>query len=119
MTAPRAALALTLAAALVSATSSARAAKGLSPAEARAIFETKCGPCHGKTGQPAPMFAKMGVRAFVDAEWQKSKTDDQLRTSIQNGKPGTAMRSFKGELKPEELEALIRHIRTLPGAAVK
>jgi mono/diheme cytochrome c family protein len=110
-----AALALTVALLLASpAVLGAAAAK--SPAEARALFETKCGPCHGKTGQPAPMFAKMGVRAFVDAEWQKSRTDAELRASIEAGRPGTAMRSFKGELKPEELDALVRHIRTLPAA---
>jgi mono/diheme cytochrome c family protein len=118
MTAPRVALALTVALLLASpAVLGAAAAK--SPAEARALFETKCAPCHGKTGQPAPMFAKLGVRAFVDAEWQKSRSDAELRASIEAGRPGTAMRSFKGELKPEELDALIRHIRTLAAAPAR
>jgi mono/diheme cytochrome c family protein len=117
MTAPRAALAVTFALLLSAPAVLAAAAK--SPAEARALFETKCAPCHGKTGQPAPMFAKLGVRAFVDAEWQRSRTDAELRASIEAGKPGTAMRAFRGELKTEELDALVRYIRALAAAPAK
>jgi mono/diheme cytochrome c family protein len=105
-------IALMLAAAGLAAAALARAA-GKSPAEARALFDTKCAPCHGKAGQPNTAFARMGVRAFGDAEWQKSRTDAQIRASIAGGKPGTSMRAFKDELKPEEIDALVRHVRTL------
>lgn len=111
MTVTSVARALTIAAALAAAAPAAGGGK--SPAQARSLFETKCAPCHGKAGTPAPVFAKIGVPAFSDGEWQKTKSDDQLRDSILAGKPDKGMRAFKDELKPEELGALIRHIRTL------
>jgi mono/diheme cytochrome c family protein len=116
MTAPRALLAVAV---VLLVAGNVSAAKGPSPEAARSLYETKCAPCHGKTGDPTPMFAKLGVRTFHDAEWQGTKTDEQLRASILAGKPGTAMRAFKDQLKPEEIDALIRHIRTLAAPAAK
>jgi mono/diheme cytochrome c family protein len=92
-------------------------AKGPSAGEAKALYETKCAPCHGKTGRPTPMFAKLGIRALNDGEWQKTRSDSDLKASIQNGRPGTAMRAFKDELKAPQVDALVAHIRTLPTAA--
>ena len=87
------------------------AQKTVSPAKAKEVFLQKCALCHGKEGQPNAIFAKQGVRAFVDAEWQKGRTDEQIETSILKGRPGTAMVSFEKELKPEEVEALVKLIR--------
>jgi|OpeIllAssembly_1097287.scaffolds.fasta_scaffold823380_2 mono/diheme cytochrome c family protein len=92
------------------------AQKTVSPAKAKELFLQKCGLCHGKEGQPNAIFAKQGVRAFVDAEWQKSRTDAQIRTSILKGRQGTAMVSFEKELKPEEVDALLKLIRSFSPA---
>ena len=89
----------------------AMAQKTVSPAKAKELFLQKCALCHGKEGQPNAIFAKQGVRAFVGAEWQKDRTDEQIKTSILKGRPGTAMVSFEKELKPEEVEALVKLIR--------
>jgi mono/diheme cytochrome c family protein len=78
-------------------------------------FVKLCVPCHGKTGTPPEQYAKLGVRKLSDPEWQKSKTDAQLQEVIEKGSKGTLMRAFK-ELKPAEVEALVKYIRTLNGA---
>jgi mono/diheme cytochrome c family protein len=91
--------------------SPATAQKAVSPAQAKELFLKKCALCHGKEGQPNAIFAKQGVRAFVDPAWQKSRTDEQIRTSILKGRPGTSMVSFEKELKPAEVDALVGLIR--------
>ena len=78
-----------------------------------ALFGQKCAVCHGKTGTPLPVFANQGVRNFRDAQWQASKTDADLQQSITKGREGTLMRAFEKELSKAQIEALVKHIRTL------
>jgi mono/diheme cytochrome c family protein len=82
------------------------------------VFASKCAPCHGKTGTPNEQYAKLGVRKLSDPEWQKSKTDEQIHEVIAHGSKGTQMRAFK-ELKPAEIDALVKFVRTLNGAPAK
>src|SRR5262245_10114200 len=81
-------------------------------------FLKLCAPCHGKTGTPPEQYAKVGVRKLSDPEWQKSKTDAQIQEVIEKGSKGTLMRAFK-ELKPAEVEALVKFVRTLDDAPAK
>lgn len=99
------------------------AARGNASADAdkspgNAVFTSKCAPCHGKTGTPNEQYAKLGVRKLSDPEWQKSKTDEQIHEVIAHGSKGTQMRAFK-ELKPAEIDALVKYVRTLNGAPAK
>jgi mono/diheme cytochrome c family protein len=80
------------------------------------IFAKSCALCHGPEGQPTEAFAKLGVRSFKDAEWQKATSDAQLDKSIREGKKGTLMASFEKQLSAEEIKALVAHIRKLGGA---
>jgi mono/diheme cytochrome c family protein len=89
-----------------------------SPSGGVAVFTSKCAPCHGKTGTPNEQYAKLGVRKLSDPEWQKSKTDEQIHEVIAHGSKGTQMRAFK-ELKPAEIDALVKYVRTLNGAPAK
>lgn len=86
--------------------------------ESVAVFTSKCAPCHGKTGTPPDTYAKLGVRKLSDPEWQKSKTDSDINDVISKGSKGTTMRAFK-ELKPAEIAALVKFVRTLNGAPAK
>src|SRR5688500_6996537 len=81
-------------------------------------FQKLCSPCHGQSGTPPEPYAKLGVRKPSDPEWQKSKTDAQIHEVIEKGSKGTAMRAFK-ELKPAEIDALVKFMRTLNGAPAK
>jgi cytochrome c553 len=91
----------------------ARAGKPTSPDEAKALYLKKCSPCHGKEGKSVPIFAKLKIPSFADAAWQAAHGDEELREAITKGRPGTAMRAFGEELSKDDIEALLRHIRSL------
>jgi len=82
------------------------------------IFATSCAPCHGKTGEPTPVFAKQGVKNFTDEAWQKATPDEQVEKTIREGKKGTMMASFDKQFSAEEMKALVAYVRKL-GAAKK
>ncbi len=79
------------------------------------VFTKNCAPCHGKDGQPTPVFAKQGVRNFTDATWQKQTTDAQIEKTIREGKKGTMMASFEKQLPPQDIKGLVAYIRKLGG----
>jgi cytochrome c oxidase cbb3-type subunit 3 len=88
--------------------------------EARAatsLFGAMCAQCHGDTGDGngpgRPPVAQ--VPDFRSAEWQASHTDDQIATSIAEGRGGF-MPAFGARLSPEGVAALVRHVRRLGGA---
>ncbi len=99
---------LTLVAALLVA-----AGLGFSRAEepdAAALFKQKCSMCHGPEGKG---FAAIKTPDFTDPKWQESKTDKEIVEIIKNGKKGTAMVAFGDKLKEEEIQALLKYIRSL------
>ncbi|MEO7034000.1 MAG: cytochrome c [Polyangiaceae bacterium] len=87
--------------------------------EARQLFKTKCQTCHGDHGAgdgPASATLVPKPRAFADAAWQASVTDDQLKKTIIEGGAAvgkSAAMSSNPELanKPEELAALVKIVR--------
>ena len=109
MTAGRTSLALAFAVAALSLAAPARAVEP----DAAKIFGKTCALCHGEAGQPNETFAKMGVRSFKDAEWQKATPDAQIEKSIREGKKGTLMASFEKQFTPEEIKALAAYVRKL------
>lgn len=86
--------------------------------DAAQIFARSCSPCHGKDGQPSPVFEKQGVKNFTDPAWQKGITDAQIEKTIHEGKKGTMMASFEKQLSPAEIKSLVAYLRKL-GAAKK
>jgi mono/diheme cytochrome c family protein len=77
------------------------------------VFARSCAPCHGKEGQPSPVFQKQGVKDFTDHAWQKGITDAQIEKTIHEGKKGTMMASFEKQLSAEEIKGLVGYIRKL------
>ena len=86
--------------------------------DAAQLFTKSCAPCHGKEGQPSPVFEKQGVKNFTDPAWQKATTDAQIEKTIHEGKKGTMMASFEKQLAPQDIKGLVAYIRKL-GAAKK
>jgi cytochrome c oxidase cbb3-type subunit 3 len=81
------------------------------------VFATYCARCHGTEGRgglplwdggPAP-------RNFHDPTFHAARTEEQLRTTVHDGKP-PGMPPFGAVLSPEEIAAVVRHVRTLRGA---
>jgi mono/diheme cytochrome c family protein len=105
--------AVTAAAAAAALTALAVPARAADPAT---VFGRSCSPCHGKEGEPSPVFAKQGVRNFKDPAWQKATSDAHIEQTIKEGKKGTMMASFEKQLSAEEIKGLVGYIRKLGGA---
>jgi mono/diheme cytochrome c family protein len=89
------------------------------PPDGAKLFQANCESCHGREGKALPFYAKKGVPDLNDPEWQKARSDDDIRTTISEGSEGTVMKSFKKILTPEQIAALVKHVRTLGTAAAK
>lgn len=91
-------------------------------AEARQIWQDRCANCHGATGNadgPQARHLLVPPRRLSDPAWQSSVTDDHLRTVILEGGPAVGLNPVMApnpdlRSKPEVLDALIEHLRTLP-----
>jgi cbb3-type cytochrome c oxidase subunit III len=75
-----------------------------------AIFSKNCAMCHGADGKG---ISALKTPNFADPKWQSSIKDKQLWEVIKNGKKGTAMVAFGGQLKDEEISAVVAYIRSL------
>ena len=78
--------------------------------DAAAIFKQKCSMCHGPDGKG---FAAIKTPDFTDPKVQSAITDKEMITIIKEGKKGTAMAPFADKLKDDEIEALVKFIRSL------
>jgi len=107
-------LPLILAGAVIS-VASAAVAGSKNPAGA-AIFKEKCSMCHGMDGKG---YAAIKTPNFTDPKWQAAHKDKELMDAIENGVKGTAMVSFKGKLDHEQMEAILKYIRSLGSPAKK
>lgn len=84
-------------------------------ANGKAIYEARCGFCHGMSGKGdgiagASLLPKPSN--FTSPDYWKTSTREGMLAAIQDGKPGTAMVGFKATLKPGEAEDLLAHIET-------
>lgn len=75
------------------------------------IYAEKCAKCHGADGKGVDKFKKQGAEDFTDPKFQKGHTDAKIAADINNGK-GDFMPAWKGKLKPAEITALVKHIRS-------
>ncbi|GMR12957.1 MAG: c-type cytochrome [Gemmatimonadota bacterium] len=81
-------------------------------------FNRLCAACHGAEGKGnGRAAAAFDPRPpdFTDAELWVDRTDEELASSIADGI--REMPGFDARLKPEEIAALVKYIRTLSGAA--
>ena len=84
--------------------------------QAKQLFDTVCGKCHGSDGrggvptaegQPEP-------RNFCDAAFQASRSDEDLKRVIKNGKG--PMPPFSALLDDAQVDQLVAHIRSFDPA---
>ena len=84
-------------------------------AKAKALYEKHCLVCHGPQGKgdgPAGKALKPPAADFTSPESEK-KSEADLRQVVENGKPGTAMGSWKSQLSQAELNDLMEYVMTL------
>jgi mono/diheme cytochrome c family protein len=79
------------------------------------IWKAKCQSCHGPDGKAQTKVGKKEEIADMSTkDWQKKRTDADLRKVIEDGsekKP--KMKAFKEKLSAEEIDALVGYIRDL------
>ncbi len=91
------------------------------------IYERFCLPCHGTRGDghgPAAPYTWPSPRAFTRGElkWRSAPvgqppTDDDVRTTIQLGAPGTSMPGFAGRLTDAQIDDVLEVVRAFAPAA--
>ncbi|HXF92788.1 MAG TPA: cytochrome c [Nitrospiraceae bacterium] len=85
------------------------------PAKGQAIYQAKCITCHGPQGKgdgPIGPQLKPPAADFTNAE-SKKKSADELRSTIENGKPNTAMVAWKSQLSASEIDDVLAYVLTL------
>ncbi len=89
-----------------------------------ALYQKNCAYCHGPHGHgDGPAVISPRARYFGFDKFRFSTTpnampcDDDFHRLLKNGIPGSAMPKFD-QLKEEEVQALIDHVRTLARAGV-
>ena len=84
------------------------------------LWKAKCASCHGANGKgQTDQGKKMGIADYAAADWQKGRTDGQLKASISDGvnreKAGKKqeMDPFKDKLDAAQIDSLVGYIRSL------
>jgi mono/diheme cytochrome c family protein len=89
--------------------------------EGRAIYRERCILCHGDLGDGRGVRARdlsPQPRNLTDPDWQARSDARHIYRAIAEGRPGTAMPSWKPTLNPSEIWSLVAYVRTLaPGAS--
>lgn len=88
--------------------------------EAKQLFNTKCVVCHGDHGAgdgPGAAALNPKPRAFADAAWQASATDEHIKKTILEGGAAvgkSAAMPSNPDLtsKPQELDELVKIVRS-------
>ena len=78
------------------------------------VYAQRCALCHGPTGHgdgPAAASLNPKPRNHTDGSYMNSRTDAELLEVIHNGKG--AMPAWKGVLSEEEINAVLKHVRSL------
>ncbi len=96
----------------------ARAAETGTDKKIEKMWKAKCSSCHGMDGKgQTAQGKKEGVRDMTTAAYQKEVTDDRIKTSLKDGvkKNGNEVMPAFGDLKDDQVEGLVKHIRALGG----
>jgi cytochrome c553 len=82
-------------------------------------WKAKCKSCHGEDGKAkTKMGEKEKIPDFSNAAWQKKHSDEQIKDAITNGsKENAKMKAFKDKLTPEQIDALVKHVRSMSSEA--
>jgi len=83
--------------------------------DAAEVWKAKCKSCHGEDGKAqTKMGQKESIDDLSDAGWQKRHSDEKIREVIAEGsQKNKKMKAFKDKLTPEQIDSLVKYIRTL------
>jgi len=76
--------------------------------ESTRLYRLHCQMCHGANGK-----APMPDMALFQRKWKHGTSSAEMAKVITEGVKGTPMMPFKGKLKPEQIVALAKYVRSL------
>jgi mono/diheme cytochrome c family protein len=82
--------------------------------EGRAIYVAKCQSCHGTEGRgdgPAARALPKRPQDMTDAGFWTANTDEQVKSIVVQGKPGSIMRGFP--MPDNQLADLMAYLKSL------
>jgi mono/diheme cytochrome c family protein len=81
----------------------------------KAVYEKSCMVCHGPQGRGDGPVGKTITPPAADftSATSKKKTDAELLAVIENGRPPTAMVSWKGQLSAAEIQDVLAYVKSL------
>ncbi|MSQ36586.1 MAG: c-type cytochrome [Dehalococcoidia bacterium] len=89
-------------------------------ADGRELFAARCAECHGATGRgDGPRAASLTPPPAALSVHVPLHLEGQLFTFIARGVAGTAMPAFQGELRDEQIWALVNYLQTLGQPSVE
>ena len=79
-----------------------------------ALWKSKCASCHGEDGKAQTKTGKKEkIEDMTNPQWQAEWTDEKSKKIILEGsKDNNKMKPFKGKLTEEQIDGLIKHMRT-------
>jgi len=78
----------------------------------KSVYTTHCLNCHGRMGKGDGPIGKMLIPPAANLTVLGEKSNQELLKTIQEGRPGTAMPSWKGDLSPQEIRNVLLYVRT-------
>jgi high-affinity iron transporter len=87
-------------------------------AEGKRIYKERCVACHGPLGKGDGYVEFNPPVADLTSKRVQKRLDAELFRTIHQGRPNTAMGSWRLALSDEEILAVIQHVRTLGTSAV-
>lgn len=83
------------------------------PHKGKTLYDQHCPTCHGASGKGDGPIGQSLVPPAANLTLLKDKSDAAILDTIRNGRPGTAMPSWKEYLNHSELNDLLSFLRTL------
>jgi cytochrome c oxidase cbb3-type subunit 3 len=80
------------------------------------LYGTFCAACHGPSGEGMRYPGMAAFPAIANPDFLSLASDDFLRKTINSGRPGRRMPAWgekEGGLRPEEVDAIVDHVRAL------
>lgn len=77
------------------------------------VFGTYCVNCHGQSGKGDGPIGQSLVPPAANLTLLGKKSDKEILDTIQKGRPGTAMPSWKNDLSTQDILDVLAYIRTL------
>uniref|UniRef100_A0A832I681 Cytochrome c n=1 Tax=Eiseniibacteriota bacterium TaxID=2212470 RepID=A0A832I681_UNCEI len=106
---------------LADAAAPAKDSGGAAPTDVGArVYAQRCVLCHGSGGAgdgPASAGLNPKPRNLRDASYMSTRTDEQLLEIIRNGKGAMPAWGKNNTLTEEEIQAVLRHIRSFTGGS--